>query len=76
MISVFKSAKSSQSEASIEVDEYFTSYISRQHASIEKLVHFEKGWYIKDGQWNSSDRIWKFSKNGTFVNSMQVNKNE
>lgn len=60
----------------IEVDEYFTSYISRQHASIEKLVYPENAWYIKDGQWNSSDRIWKFSKNGTFVNSMQVNKNE
>lgn len=60
----------------IEINEYYTSYVSRQHASIEKLSFPENAWYIKDGQWNSSDKTWKFSKNGTFINSMQINKNE
>jgi serine/threonine protein kinase len=60
----------------IEINEYITSYISRQHATIEKLVHPENAWYIKDGQWNKNEKSWKISKNGTYINSNQANSGE
>jgi len=49
-------------------------YISRQHATIEKL-HEHKGWYIRDGQWIRDKRYWKTSLNGTYVNSEKVDEN-
>jgi len=55
----------------IEIKEEMTLYISRKHATIEKLSK-PKGWFIRDGQFNKQTRQWKFSTNGTYVNSQKV----
>lgn len=53
----------------IDICEMQSSYISRQHATIEK--NFNKGkWYIRDGQWTGKE--WRRSTNGTFINSVEV----
>ncbi len=58
-------------ENEIEIKEDMTLYISRNHATIEKLPN-PKGWFIRDGQFNRQNRQWKFSTNGTYVNSQEV----
>ncbi len=47
-------------------------YISRQHATIEKKMRPEEGWYIRDGQWIDKNRRWKYSCNKTYVNSHEI----
>lgn len=47
------------------------SYVSRRHATIERHENPVK-WIIRDGQWDSVNRCWTNSLNGTFVNSSQV----
>ncbi len=58
-------------ENEIEIVEDMTTYISRKHATIEKLLT-PKGWFVRDGQFDRNTRSWKFSTNGTYVNSRQV----
>lgn len=59
----------------INLDETHSAYISRKHATIEKL---ENRHYIRDGQWNTelSKAIWTFSLNGTYVNNTKLFPNE
>lgn len=56
----------------IGIVENKSSYISRYHCTLE--LDYESGdWVIRDGQWrNDTSEGWKRSKNGTFVNSMEV----
>ena len=56
----------------IDLQEDSTCFISRRHATIEKLLQPQSGWFIKDGQWSREKRIWQNSLNGTYVNSRQV----
>ncbi|MFZ4401306.1 MAG: protein kinase domain-containing protein [Bacteroidales bacterium] len=56
----------------IDILENETCYISRKHASIERLNGSKKGYFIVDGQWDMGSRIWKKSLNGTFVNSEPI----
>jgi len=58
-------------ENDIKIKEEMTAYISRKHATIEKLSN-SKGWFIRDGQFNKQSLQWKFSTNGTYVNSQEV----
>ena len=58
----------------INIVEEQSSYISRQHCTLEWDLD-SKQWFIRDGQWtgNSAGGFnWKHSKNGTFVNSSEV----
>ena len=48
-----------------------TSYISRHHCTIEANPDYSK-WYIRDGQWQSGDKTWHRSLNGTYLNSKEV----
>lgn len=50
-------------------------YISRHHATIEK--HGPDKWFIRDGQWFNiiGNSRWVRSKNGTFVNGLEVTEN-
>ncbi|MBK8296821.1 MAG: protein kinase [Saprospiraceae bacterium] len=59
----------------INLDETQSSYISRKHATIEKIGNRH---YIRDGQWNmdSSKPNWTFSLNGTYLNNSKLLPNE
>ena len=46
-------------------------FISRKHATIEWDVR-DNHWYIRDGQFDLTSRTWKPSKNGTYVNSREI----
>lgn len=55
----------------INVNEYYTRYISRKQATLI----FDQGiWSIRDGQFDDSgpEPCWKPSKNGTYVNSNEL----
>ncbi len=57
----------------IEVQEDDPLYISRAHCTIEKrLVNGKREWWIRDGQWDTQNRAWRPSLNGTYVNSAKV----
>ena len=45
--------------------------MSRFHCTIETDAN-AKDWRIIDGQWNSAERCWLPSTNGTYVNSSEV----
>ena len=55
----------------IAIRETITNYISRDHATFELLG---QDVYLRDGQWKSSDQRWKYSKNGTYVNGIKIEK--
>lgn len=55
----------------INVKDDLFRYISRRHATIERIEH-PPYWIIKDGQWGVSQRKWIPSTNGTYVNSKKV----
>ncbi len=55
----------------IEIVDDPSLYISRQHATLEKIPRYPY-WILKDGQWQTNSRIWKPSKNGTFLNTEPV----
>ena len=46
-------------------------FISRRHATFE-WGQEEQHWYLRDGQFNMENRSWVRSKNGTYVNSREV----
>ena len=46
-------------------------YVSRRHATLE-WDPSSRHWYLRDGQFNHEERQWKRSKNGTHVNSHEV----
>lgn len=46
-------------------------FISRRHATLE-WDNIDCHWYIRDGQYDKSTRSWSRSKNGTYVNSREV----
>jgi len=60
----------------IHIVEEETCFISRHHATIEKISGEVDGWFILDGQWNKDEHKWKLSKNGTFINGIQANSEE
>jgi serine/threonine protein kinase len=53
------------------IKETQSAYISRFHCTIETDAE-QKHWFIRDGQWKTSDRCWQESTNGTYVNSIPV----
>ncbi len=55
----------------LEIKEHYSAWVSRQHATLEK---HPDGWYIRDGQWQETagSQGWQRSKNGTFVNGLEV----
>lgn len=55
----------------VQIADYQAFYTSRYHCTIE-LSHDMKTAIIRDGQWNSSERSWHPSSNGTYVNSTEV----
>lgn len=58
----------------IEIVENQSSYISRQHCTLE-LDYDSGNWIIRDGQWQGVHSMgWKHSTNGTYVNSKEVNE--
>ncbi|MBR6121728.1 MAG: protein kinase [Prevotella sp.] len=59
------------SENSVYIRSDFSDYISRRHCTIEAAPSGQQ-WRLQDGQWISPEVGWKSSKNGTYVNSMQV----
>ena len=57
----------------IPIVEEHSSYVSRKHCTIERNIS-NQSWYIRDGQWErGSTNGWKYSLNGTFLNSTEVN---
>ena len=56
----------------ISIKEENSCYISRQHCTLEKdPVSLQ--WYLRDGQWDRwSTRGWRYSLNGTYLNSTEV----
>ncbi len=56
------------------LEEIYTSYVSRKHCCLE-TDEKRSYWIIRDGQWNGENCTWIDSSNGTFVNSIPVNKN-
>ena len=59
----------------IEIKEGMTCYISRNHATLEKHANPLR-WYMRDGQWREfqGKYSWIRSKNGTFINSREVDE--
>lgn len=55
----------------IEIKETDTCFISRRHCTIEVDID-RLCWIIRDGQWIISERRWRTSTNGTYVNSQEV----
>ena len=56
----------------ISIVEQATSYISRNHCTIELDDHTNE-WYLRDGQWNKVDtKNWLRSLNGTYLNSQTI----
>lgn len=53
----------------IPLVENITNYISRSHATFEWI---DDSAYLRDGQWNQELKLWKLSKNGTFINGKPV----
>ncbi|MCO6460551.1 MAG: protein kinase [Saprospiraceae bacterium] len=64
---------SEDSENDIPLYETITNYISRRHATFEN-VHGKV--YLRDGQWDEDKKIWKLSKNGTFINGIKIDTQE
>ena len=46
-------------------------FVSRQHSTIEVNEQGDE-WVLRNGQWNRESRQWMPSRNGTFVNSIEV----
>lgn len=63
--------KTSGVENDIEVTETISGYISRKHATFERL---QQKVYIRDGQWDQTGQRWAYSKNGTYVNGQVIEK--
>jgi len=64
----------SETKNTIAVVENQSSYISRQHCTLE-MSDESIQWFIRDGQWTAkagSRGEWKRSLNGTFVNSAEA----
>jgi serine/threonine protein kinase len=66
--------KDADGQNTIAIVEQQSSYISRMHCTLE-MDEDTIQWYIRDGQWigkAATGNGWKHSKNGTFVNSSEV----
>lgn len=46
-------------------------FVSRQHSTLEVNEQGDE-WVLRNGQWNRESRQWMPSRNGTFVNSIEV----
>lgn len=55
----------------IEIRDDENRYVSRRHATLE-WDESERHWYIRDGQYDMQNHSWRRSKNGTYVNSREV----
>lgn len=55
----------------IELYDDENRYISRHHATLE-WDEYDRHWYIRDGQYIMETHSWQHSKNGTHVNSREV----
>lgn len=56
----------------IQLKDYSDSYLSRRHFTLEQQA--SGVWLIRDGQWDSLQRKWYDSTNGTYVNSTKVSR--
>jgi serine/threonine protein kinase len=65
--------KHDKSKSKIQIND---PCISLKHATIEKIPKNSNLWYVKDGQFVPDNREWKYSKNGTMVNTYQVKEGE
>jgi len=69
--------KDISAQNTISIAENQTTYISRKHCTLE-MDDATKQWYIRDGQWDGGKNSiagspqWRYSVNGTFVNSTEV----
>ncbi|MGN0222751.1 MAG: protein kinase [Muribaculaceae bacterium] len=59
----------------INILETRTTYVSRYHCTFE--IDYDRGeWVVRDGQWQPHiSSGWKFSTNGTYVNSSEAGRN-
>lgn len=55
----------------IELHDDAKHYVSRRHATME-WDNNSKHWFIRDGQFDKTRRSWNRSKNGTYVNSREI----
>ncbi len=55
----------------VELHDDSNRYVSRRHATME-WDDKNKHWFIRDGQYDTNEHYWKRSKNGTYVNSMEI----
>ena len=60
-----------QADNSVFIKSVYYEYISRHHATLEASSDGRK-WIIRDGQWDTATQQWRFSRNGTYVNSTPV----
>lgn len=71
---VFKFGRQSDDNPGYGITEKYTSFISRNHFTIEKI---ENCYILRDGQcviYNGKG-IWKYSRNGTYINNFKLNEN-
>lgn len=55
----------------VEIFDDENRYVSRRHATLEWDKN-DRHWYIRDGQYDNQSHSWCRSKNGTYVNSHEV----
>lgn len=53
----------------IAIKEIITQHISRSHFTLENI---DNQWYVRDGQWDQSNKRWRSSTNGTYVNGYEM----
>lgn len=61
-----------QSDNNVFIRSSYNKYLSRHHATLEASADGQE-WVVRDGQWDAVTRQWRFSSNGTYVNSTPVN---
>ncbi len=57
----------------IQLKDYNDSYVSRRHFTLERQS--PGVWVLRDGQWDTAERRWMPSTNGSFVNSEEARSN-
>lgn len=50
----------------ISLIETYTTFISKAHSTLER---HDSNWVIRDGQYSDKEKSWKYSLNGTLINS-------
>ena len=68
LLSMGRDTESLHNDVCLQDDDH---YISRRHATLE-WDNVSMHWFIRDGQFDVMDCCWKRSKNGTYVNSREI----